>query len=61
MQDANYSVVVTGTITLGSFYGTGAINGNTAPAAGSVRVFSLNNIGGAAASDPLYFCVSIFR
>lgn len=61
MPDANYSVVVTGTVTLGSFYGTGAINGNTAPAAGSVRVFSLNNIGGAAASDPAYFCVTILR
>jgi hypothetical protein len=61
MPDANYAVNVTGQVTLGSFYGIGAVNGATAPATTSVRVVSLNNVGGAALSDATYMNVSIFR
>jgi hypothetical protein len=61
MQDANYAVNVTGQVTFGSFYGIGAVNGATAPATTSVRVVSLNNVGGAALSDATYMNVAIFR
>ena len=61
MPDANYAVNVTGQVTLGSFYGMGAVNGATAPATTSVRIVSLNNVGGAALSDATYMNVAIFR
>ena len=61
MPDANYSTVVTGTINYGSSYGVGAINSASAPSTSAVRVISLNNVSGAAYSDPVYYCVSIFR
>jgi hypothetical protein len=61
MPDANYAAVVTGTITFGSFYGVGAIDGASAPSTTSVRVISLNSVGGAARSDAPYMMVSVFR
>lgn len=61
MPDANYAVSVTGQVTFGSFYGIGAVNGATAPATTSVRIVSLNNVGGAALSDATYMNVAIFR